>query len=91
MRVPWKSFVNLTGSKCFKNPEKPTCIDLILTNQATYFQLSTALETGLSYFHFLTVTEFKLGFTNSKPRIITYWDYKNFDNNSIRSETQSLC
>ena len=29
---------------CFKNPEKATYIDLILTNRPTYFQLSTALE-----------------------------------------------
>ena len=53
-----KKFCNLNGLKslinqptCFKNPKKPACIDLILTNQPTYFQLSTALETGLSEFH----------------------------------------
>ena len=75
----------------FQQCWKLTCIDLILTNQAIYFQLSTVLQTGLSYFHFLTVTEFKMGFMNSKLRIITYWDYKNFNNNSIESETQCLC
>ena len=32
---------------CFKNPEKATYIDLILTNRPTYFQLSTALELTL--------------------------------------------
>ena len=32
----------------YKNSEKPTCIDLILTNQPTLFQHST----GLSDFHF---------------------------------------
>ena len=90
-------FCNLNGLKslineptCFKNPEKPSCIDLILTNRPTYFQLSTVLETGLSEFHLLTVTKFILGFTKSKPRI-TYRNYKKLNNNAFRSEIQSLC
>ena len=55
-----------------------------------FFQLNSVLETGLSDFHLLTVTEFKMGFTKSKPRIITYWNYKKFNNNAFRSEIQSL-
>ena len=93
-----KEFCNLNGLKslinelkCLKNPEKPTCIDLILTNRPLYSQLSTALETGFSDFHLLTVTEFKMSFTKSKPRIIAYRDYKKFNNNAFRSEIQSLC
>ena len=31
---------------CFKNPENPKCIDLILTNRASRFQGSTVVETG---------------------------------------------
>ena len=76
---------------CFKNPEKPICIDLILTNQPTYFQLSTVLETGLSVFNLVTVTEFRMGFMKSKPRIIAHRDYKKFNNNAFRFEIQSLC
>ena len=76
---------------CFKNPEKPICIDLMLTNQPTYFQLSTVLETGLSVFNLVTVTEFRMGFMKSKPRIIAYRDYKKFKNNAFRFEIQSLC
>ena len=30
-------------------------------------------------------------FTKSQPRIITYRDYKKFNNNSFRPEIQSLC
>ena len=33
---------------CFKNPEKPCCIDLMITNRPKCFQNSVALETGLS-------------------------------------------
>jgi len=41
---------------CFKSHENPTCIDLILTNRFQNFQNSITLDTGLSDFHFLTVT-----------------------------------
>ena len=93
-----KEFCNLNGLKslinkptCLRNSEKPTCIDLILTNRPTYFQLSTVLEIGLSDFHLLTVTEFKTGFTKSKAPIITYRDYNKFNSNTFRYEIQSLC
>ena len=32
-----------------------------------------------------------MGFTKSKPRIMTCGDYKKFNNNAFRSEVQSLC
>ena len=47
---------------CCKNSEKPTCINLILANQPTLFQRSAVLETRLSDFHLITVTEFKMSF-----------------------------
>ena len=68
--------------------EKATCIDLILTNQPTLFQHSTVLETGLSDFHLLKNTEFKISFQKCTSHIITYWNYKNYDNNAFRSEIQ---
>ena len=62
-------FCGLNGLKnlinepiCDKNSEKPTCIDLILTSQPRLIQHSAALETGLSDFQLLTVTEFKMSF-----------------------------
>ena len=93
-----KEFCSLSGLKnlineptCYKNSEKPTCIDLILTNQPTLFQRSAVLETGLSDFHLLTVTEFKMSFQKWKPHIITYWNYKNYENDAFRSEIQTFC
>ena len=44
---------------CFKNPDRPTCIDLILTNSSRTFQDTYAVETGLSDFHKLVVTVLK--------------------------------
>ena len=49
---------------CFKSPEKPACIDLILINRTNLFQRSSAFETDLSSFHLLTVTESKWDFKN---------------------------
>ena len=93
-----KEFCSSNGLKnlineptCYKNSEKPTCIDLILTNQPTLFQHSTVLETGLSDFYLLTVPEFKMSFQKCKPHIITYRNYKNYDNDAFRSEIQSFC
>ena len=93
-----KEFCSLNGLKnlineptCYKNSEKPTCIDLILTNQPTLFQRTAVLETGLSDFHLLAGTEFKMSFQKCKPRIITYRNYKNYDNDVLRSEIQTFC
>ena len=40
---------------CYKNPDKPTCTDLILTNCPRSFQNSCVIETGLSDFHKMIV------------------------------------
>ena len=41
---------------CYKNPESPSCIDLILSNKPRNFQNSCLIETSLSDFHKMTVT-----------------------------------
>ena len=51
------------------------------TNKSAYIISTYAvLETGLSDFHLLTVTGFKMSFQKCKPCIITYRNYKNYDN-----------
>ena len=59
-------FLNLYNLKnlvkqntCFKNPDKPTCIDLILTNCPRSFQNTDTFEIGLSDFHKLIFTVLK--------------------------------
>ena len=47
---------------CYKNPNKPSCIDLILINKPRSFQHSSVIETGLSNFHKMTVTVIKIFF-----------------------------
>ena len=55
---------------CFKNPEKPSCIDLILTNCSRSFQNPCVIETGLSDFHKLVVAVMKTNYKKSQPKIM---------------------
>ena len=45
---------------CFKNPNNPSCIDLIITNRPKSCQNSIVIETGLSYFHEICITVMKI-------------------------------
>ena len=46
----------------YKNPESPSCIDLIFTNKPRNFQNSSVIETSPSDFHKITVTSLKMRF-----------------------------
>ena len=74
----------ITERAGFKDPDKLTCIDLILRNRPNLFQYSSTFETGLSDFHLLTVTEFKMEFHILKPKISAYRDFKSSDNAKFR-------
>ena len=64
---------------CYKNFDKPKCIDLIITNKPSYFQHGNVFETGLSDLHLLIVTEFKMLFQKLKPQVIIFRKYENFN------------
>ena len=70
---------------CFKNPENPKTIDLILTKRPRCFCNSDTLEAGLSDFHKLTVTVLKMFFKKQSPNVISFRNYKNFSNDSFRT------
>ena len=73
---------NLVRQKtCYKNPENPSCIDLILTNSHRSFQ-----NTNVFDFHEMTVSVLKSHFPKQKPNIVSYRSYKRFRNNSFRTE-----
>ena len=77
---------------CFKNPESPSCIDLILTNNPYSFQNSWVIETGLSDFHKMIVSVMKTTFQKLKPRIVQYRDYTQFSNDNFRKKLlEKLC
>ena len=66
----FRSFVK--EATCFKNPDNPSCIDLILTTKHLSFQRSCAIETGLSDFHKMVPTAMTMHFPKTKPCINTY-------------------
>ena len=89
-------FCNVYGFKnlikeptCYKNALNPTCIDLILTNKYNNFKNSITIETGISDFHKMTVTVLKTFFQKKAPTLIKYRDYKQFDNNTFRTELKN--
>ena len=64
--------INHKQTNVLQNFGKPTCIELMLTNKPSYFQHSNVFGTGLSEFHLLTVTEFRIKFQKLKPLVINY-------------------
>ena len=65
---------------CFKNLEKPSYIDLILTNKPRSFHSTCVIETGLSDFHKMNVSVLKMHFRKLPPKVISYTDFKKFEN-----------
>ena len=72
----------IKDNTCFKNPENPSFIDLIIKNRPKCFQNSVTLETGLS--DFLV----KVFYKKQKPTIITYRSYKNFSNEVFMADVK---
>ena len=60
---------------CFKNPDNPSCIDLILTNCSSSFQDTQVIETGLPDIHKMNLTVLKMHFTKQKHEAIFYRNY----------------
>ena len=69
---------------CCKNPNKLTCIDLILTNVPPMFQSTCVLETRLSDFYLMTVTVMRKTFKKMRPRVTNYRSYRDFSNETFR-------
>ena len=93
VRNVWTLFVTLSNFKslvkeptCFKSIDNPSCVDLILTNKSRFFQYTTVIETGLSDFHKLTVTQMKYTFHKQQPKILNYRNYKIFNNDNFRND-----
>ena len=63
---------------CFKNPENPTCIDLILANKPLSFKNTYLIEKGLSDFHKIIVAVMKMYFSKMKLQVVSYGKYKTF-------------
>ena len=62
----------MTEPTCFKNPDSPSSIDLILINSANSFQNSMTIETGLSDHQKMTTSVLKINFKKKEPVKIKY-------------------
>ena len=71
-------------STCYKNPENPSCIDLLLTNSLNSFPNSSVVEADLSDFRRIIVTVMETSFQRLTSEVKHYWDYSNYDNNIFR-------
>ena len=65
-------------STCFKNSEKPSCIDLILTKKPKSFQSACVIETRLSDFQRMIVFVLKMHFRKLPPGVINYSNFSNY-------------
>ena len=74
---------------CFKNPHKPSCIDLFITNRPKSCQNAMVIETGLSDFHKMSLTVMKVFYKKQRPKIISYRNYRNFDNERFINEVSN--
>ena len=64
---------------CFKNVDKPSSTDLLLTNSSKCVEHCLTLETDLLDFHNFIVNVMKMKHERLLCKIIKYRDYKNFD------------
>ena len=76
----------ITEPTCFKTPENPSSIDVILTNKHRSFQNSSVIETGLSDHHKLLVTVMKSFIKKRAPIVIKYRDFKNYNAAAFHAE-----
>ena len=72
---------------CYKNPENPSSTDLFLTNSPRSFHNMQTIEICLSDFYRLVVTVLKMYLPNEQPKIVTYREYKIFDNKCFLEES----
>ena len=71
---------------CFQSINSPSCIDPILTNKSLCFQKTAVVETGLSDFHRLTFTVMKSTFQKQVLKILSYRNYKSFNNTLFQND-----
>ena len=64
----------------YKNSEKLSSIDLLLSSRPKSFQSSPAVETGLSDLHKMTVIFMKTNFEKDKLRVAYFRNWNEFCN-----------
>ena len=65
-------------STCYRNPNKPSCIDPILTNSPRSFLNAETHFTGQSDCHKSILSLFKTTFFKTGPKEMMYRDFKKY-------------
>ena len=73
---------------CFKNPEKPFCIDRLLVAHGV-FKTLMSLKRDSSDFGKLTFTVLKQYFPKQKSKVLLHRQYKNFRYDLFRSDLEN--
>ena len=68
----------------------PSCIDLYITNSSNNFQNTPKMTAGRSDFDKIVHTGLKTTFLKSKPKVITYRDYRSFDNDKFKADLKNF-
>ena len=78
----------IKGSTCFKNPDCPTLLDVILTNTPNRIAETINITTGISDFHNYVGAATKMGAPQLFPKTINYRSMKNFDENMFINDVK---
>ena len=62
------------------------CLHLMLTNKKHGFMHSQTIQTGISDFHKMTLTQMKLTYNKLPSKTITYRDFKSFNKDAFEEE-----
>ena len=82
---------NIVSEKtCFKSKDNPSCIELFITKSPNSFHNTSTITTGLSDFHKMVITVLKATFTKSKPKVITYRDFKLFNEEKFKTDLKNI-
>ena len=74
---------------CYKNQNNPSCIDHILTNSPKSFFKTETVSKGLSDFHKLFLSVFKLHFSKVKAKKILYRSFRDFNEDNFNRNLQN--
>ena len=72
-----------------QNSENPSCIDFILSNRPKRFFKRNTVFTGFSDSKRLVLSVFKTTLPKSKPKEITYRNFKNFSEENFNQELRT--
>ena len=74
------------GPTCFKNPQNPSSIDLMLTNKPRSFQNNLIIETGLFDHHKMTINVMRSFFPKQAPVLVRYREVKKMNKSMFRRD-----